>query len=222
MKLQAICLAALGLVAAAGAQAQSAGTIIGRLGATNINPKVESGDLSAPSLVHTTIDIKEASQLSGGLTYMVSDNIAIDLPIGLAFKHKVIGTGAIANVGKLADVKSLPITLLGQYRFGAANASLRPFVGAGAVYGRFFGARSTMALTGLTGGTPTTPTTMSMKNAFGAAGQVGLIANLGSRFSAEFSVLKVKLKTTGTLSTGQTIDARLDPVAVHVGVGYSY
>ena len=35
------------------------------------------------------------------------------------------------GVGKLGTVKSLPMTLLAQYRFGDANSAFRPFVGAG-------------------------------------------------------------------------------------------
>jgi outer membrane protein len=222
MKLQAISLALLSVFTAGAAQAQSAGSIIGRIGVTQIRPQVDSADLSAPSFVHTTINIKAASQLSGGLTYMATDHLAIDLPIGLPFKHDIVGDGAINQVGKIGDVKSLPITVLGQYRFGEPNAQLRPLVGAGLVYGRFYHARATAVLSGLTGGTPSTPTTLSMKNAFGPAIQLGLIANFGSRYSAELSVLKVQLKSTGTLSTGQTIDASLDPVAIHFALGYRY
>src|ERR1700744_5059659 len=109
-------LAALAL-ACGSAHAQSAGQFIARIGATQITPKVDSGDLSAPSLAGTKIDVHKDTQLTGGITYMWTDNIAIDLPIGLAFKHDVVGAGAIDGVGKLGTVKSLPVTLLAQYRF---------------------------------------------------------------------------------------------------------
>ncbi|MEY2687728.1 MAG: hypothetical protein RL375_1926, partial [Pseudomonadota bacterium] len=56
------------LAAAGAAQAQSAGSVLVRAGAATIKPKTESGDLSAPSLAGTKIDVGSDSQLSGGIT----------------------------------------------------------------------------------------------------------------------------------------------------------
>ena len=215
-------LAALALLSVGTAQAQSAGSYILRAGGTMIKPEVESGDLSAPSLVGTKIDVEKASQFTGGITYMWTDNIAIDLPLGVAFKHDVVGAGAIAGVGVLGTVKSLPVTLLAQYRFGEPSSMLRPYVAAGATYARFFKPKATAALSGLTGGTPSNPTLLTMKSAAGPALQAGLAVNLGSRWSLDADVKKVFLKTTGTLSTGQTINTKLNPLAVSIGVGYSF
>jgi len=214
---------AVALVLSAGvAQAQSAGSYIVRAGGTMITPDVESGNLSAPSLIGTKIDVEKASQFTGGITYMWTDNIAIDLPLGLPFKHKVVGDGAIAGVGVLGTVKSLPVTLLAQYRFGEPSSMFRPYVGVGATYARFFKPKATAALSGLTGGTPSNPTLLTMKSAGGPALQAGLVVNLGGRWSLDVDVKKVFLKTTGRLSTGQTISTELNPLAVSVGVGYSF
>lgn len=62
------CMAALALAAAGSAQAQAAGSFIGRVGATQIRPDVTSGDLSAPSFAGTQADIKPASAVTAGLT----------------------------------------------------------------------------------------------------------------------------------------------------------
>ena len=223
MKTTLLSLAAVALVSAAGvAQAQSAGTFIVRAGGTQITPKVDSGDLSAPSFAGTKIDVHKASQFTGGITYMWTDNISVDLPVGLAFKHDVVGAGAIEGVGKLGTVKSLPMTLLAQYRFGSATSALRPYVGAGVTYARFYDTKATAALSGLTGGTTANPTTLSMKNAGGSTVQLGLGMNLGGKWSLDLNVIKVFLKTTGQLSTGQTINTTLNPTAVSVGVGYAF
>lgn len=217
-----LCLAAVALLGTGAAQAQSAGTYVLRAGATTIMPDVDSGNLTEPSLVGTKVDIKKASQLTGGITYMVTDNWAIDLPLGLPFKHDVVGDGAIANVGKLGTVKSLPMTLMGQYRFGTPTSTLRPFVGAGATYAKFFKPKATAALSGLTGGTPANPTLLTMKNKAGPTVQLGVAASLGGRWSAEAAVTKVFLKTTGRLSTGQTIETTLDPLAVSLAIAYAF
>ncbi|MBV8033942.1 OmpW family outer membrane protein [Roseateles sp.] len=210
------------LVASCGALAQSAGSIVVYGGAVQINPKVDSGDLTAPSLPGTKVDVKKASQVAGGITYYWTDNISIDLPLSLPFKHDVVGAGAIDGVGKLGTVKALPITLLAQYRFGEANSMFRPFVGAGLTYGYFFKPRATAALSGITGGTPSNPTTLSMKSRMGTTLELGGAVNVTRDWSASLSVTKTFIKTTGSLSTGQTIETTLDPVSIKFGIGYRF
>lgn len=214
---------ALAAVFAAGsASAQSAGSFIVYGGAAQINPQVESSDLTAPSLAGTKVDVKKASSFVGGVTYFWTDNISIDLPIALPFKHDVVGAGAIDGVGKLGTVKSLPMTLLAQYRFGDANSTFRPFVGAGPTYGYFFKPKATATLSGITGGTPANPTTLSMKSRLGVTLELGAAYNVTKDWSASLSVTKTFIKTTGSLSTGQTIETTLDPVSIKFGVGYRF
>jgi outer membrane protein len=222
MKTKFLLGAAATLLAAGSAFAQSAGSIVVYAGAAQIKPQVESGDLTAPSLAGTKVDVKKASSFVGGVTYYWTDNISIDLPIAAPFKHDVVGAGAIEGTGKLGTVKSLPITLLAQYRFGDANSAFRPFVGAGPTYGYFFKPRATATLSGITGGTASNPTTLSMKSRLGATLELGAAYNVTKDWSASLSVTKTFIKTTGSLSTGQTIETTLDPVSIKFGVGYRF
>lgn len=199
---------------AAHAQFQLEGKLSGRIGFTTITPDVKSGDLSAPSLVGTKIDIKSATQLTGGMNYALTDNLSIDVPLGLPFEHEIVGDGAIANVGRLGMVKALPMTMTGQYRFGAPASMFRPYVGVGVTYARFFQAKGSAVLSGLTGGLPSKPTTLSMENASGPTVQVGLEYRINKAWAMDLVATYVKLKTTGTLSTGQKIDTRIDPTAI--------
>jgi outer membrane protein len=214
---------AAGVLATAGlAQAQSAGSIVVRLGATQIKPDVESGNLTAPSLVGTQADIKSNTQPTAGITYMLSDNLSLDLPLAAGFKHEIVGAGAIDGVGKIGEVKALPVTLLVQYRLFPAAAPLRPYVGLGPTYAKFYGARSTAALTAMTGGTPSNPTTISMQSKWALTGQLGLNASLAPGWSLDVAVLKTALKSRATLSTGQTLDAKIDPWSYTAGIGYRF
>ncbi len=225
MKTKFLLGAAAALIASFGASsafAQSAGSIVVYGGAVQVTPHVESGDLTAPSLAGTKVDVKKASTFVGGITYYWTDNISIDLPISAPFKHDVVGAGAIEGVGKLGTVKSLPATLLAQYRFGEANSSFRPYIGAGITYGYFFKPKSTAVLSGITGGTPSNPTTLSMKSRFGTTMELGGAYNITKDWSASLSVTKTFIKTTGSLSTGQTIETTLDPVSVKFGIGYRF
>ena len=214
--------AATGLFAATAVHAQSAGSIMLRVGATRIDPNVKSGDLTAPSFPGTKADIEADTQPGAGLTYMLTDHIAIDIPLALPFKHKIVGDGAIAGVGKIGEVKALPITVMGQYRFLDAASAFRPYVGAGVTYAKFYKGRSTAALSALTGGTPANPTTLDVDSKFAATIQIGASYAFTDRWFLDATVLRTFLKTTTTLSTGQTLATQLDPTTVALSVGYRF
>lgn len=211
-----------GIAAAGAASAQSAGTWLGRVGATQIKPDVTSGDLTAPSFPGTKADIRSDTQPTAGLTYMVTDNISFDLPLAAGFKHDIMGAGAIANVGKIGEVKAMPATLLVQYRLFDANAAFRPYFGVGPTYAKFYKARSTAALTALTGGTPANPTMLTVQSKWTASVQAGATYAVSGRWMIDAAVLKTALKTRTSLSTGQTLDATLDPWSFTVGLGYRF
>lgn len=214
--------ASIALLAGAHASAQSAGSLMLRGGVTQIKPDVDSGDLSPPALGGSKVDNRSSTRLSGGLTYMVTDNLSVDLPLALPFKHEIDGAGAIAGVGKLGEVNAAPITVLGQYRFFEPASAFRPYAGAGLTYAKFYKARGTAALTALTGGTPANPTTMSVESKFAATVQVGATYRFDAHWFVDATVLRTFLKTRTTLSTGQTLDATLDPTTIALSVGYAF
>lgn len=193
-----------GLFASGAASAQTAGSWLVRAGAARIAPKVDSGDLSAPAFPGTKADVDSNTQFGGGITYMWTDNFAIDLPLSMPFKHDINGDGAIAGVGKIGETKALPITLMGQYRFLEASSPFRPYVGAGITYAKFYKEKGTAALTALTGGTSANPTTLKIDSKAAATIQVGASFTFNERWFVDATVLKTFLKTTTTLSTGQT------------------
>jgi outer membrane protein len=215
-------IAGLVLAAHGSASAQSAGSWLLRLGATQIVPEVTSGDLSRPSTPGSKLDIESDTQVTGGVTYMLSDRFSVDIPLTAGFKHDVIAAGSIAGAGKLGEVQALPATVLLQWRFGAADAALRPYVGLGPTYAHFYKARSTAALSALTGGSPARPTLLELDSKLTVTAQLGVAWRFAPRWALDASVTKTPLKTVGTLSTGQTIEAKLDPMSASVGVAYRF
>ena len=213
----AVALAACGL-----ASAQTAGTWSARIGVTNLSPDVNSGNLSAPSFPNTKVDAKGNTQLSGGINYMLTDNLALDLPLATPFKHDLMGDGAIAGVGKLGSTKAIPATLLLQYRFNAPNAAFRPYVALGLTYAYFYNEKTTATLNGLTGGTLANPTTAKVDNKFGAIAQLGFIYNFNERWFVDAAYAKSFLKTNIHLSSGQSISVKLNPDVFSVGIGYRF
>jgi outer membrane protein len=206
----ALAAGALALLACGSASAQVAGIWSARIGATHIAPQVKSGNLSAPSFPGTTVDVHSASALTGGINYMVT------------FKHKFYGDGAISGVGQVGETKVIPATVFAQYRFGEANATFRPYVGLGVTYAKFFKERTTAPLNGLTGGTPTNPTTASIDDKWGITPQIGFVWNINEKWFVDASYYKSFLKTKTHLSSGQSIDIRLNPNVFAVGVGYRF
>ncbi|MDH0417912.1 OmpW/AlkL family protein [Delftia tsuruhatensis] len=204
------------------ATAQSAGTWSVRLGATRIDPQTSSGWLSTPSFPDTRVDVKANSQLTGGVTYMVTNNWAIDVPMGLPFKHDFVGNGAISGTGKLGRTKVLPATVFAQYRFGEANSAFRPYLGLGVTYAKFFGERTTTSLNGLTGGTLANPTTASVDSKWGLTPQIGFVYNFNERWFLDVAYYKSFLKTTAHLSSGQSVSLKLNPNVYAIGIGYRF
>ncbi len=220
MNFKPVFLAVLALSATT-AFAQKAGSWSASIGATQISPDVSSGNLTAPSLPGTKVDVQSNTQLTGAVNYSLTDNIVIHVPLGLGFKHNVVGAGAIAGVGTIGTTKALPVTLIAQYRFMEANAQLRPYVGAGLSYVKFYKTTGTAVLTAITNpGGPAT--TLSFDSKFAPTLELGATYNINEKWYLDASYTKTFLKTRGTLSTGQTLDAKLDPSGFTLQVGYKF
>lgn len=214
-------LCAVVCAASGGAQAQSAGSILGRVGVTSIMPQVKSGDLSAPSPPGTRIDVSKATGVGGGVTYIVNEHWSVDVPLALPFESRIKGDGAISGSGEIGKAKVLPMTVFGQYRFLEASARARPYAGLGLTHANFMGEQGNGTLTGLLnpGGTPVT---LKIDDQWTLTPQVGITAFVTPSVFVEAMVAKSWLKTRSTLSTGQTIDVRLDPVTIGLYMGYKY
>ena len=212
---------ALILGSALGVSAQSAGTWTARVGLTNITPQVSSGNMTAPSFPNTKADVAGDTQLSGGITYMYTDNIAIDIPVALPFKHNLKGAGALAGAGQIGEVKALPFTVFGQYRFNEASSVFRPYVGLGLTYAYFFDDSGSSALTAMTnpGGSATT---LSVKSKFALTPQLGFTYVLSDKWTLDASFSQTLLKTRTSFSTGQTLDATLNPNTISLGIGTKF
>lgn len=222
MKTQMKFIAAAAILTTSTAFAQTAGTWMARAGVSTIAPQVTSGYLSAPDYMGgTQADVGADTQLSGGITYMVTDQVSIDVPLALPFKHKIIGDGALRGAGDLAEVKALPLTVFVQYRFMEANARFRPYVGLGATYAYFFDASGSGKLTATTNpGGP--PTSLKVDGKWALTPQIGATLAIGDKWFVDLHYSKSKLSSTTHFSTGQHIDIALNPACYGVHIGYKF
>lgn len=135
-----------GLIAAAllstgfAASAHQAGDIIVRAGGVVVAPNESSEDVAG----FGEFNISSNTQLGLNFGYMLTDNIGIELLAATPFSHDV----SLKGVGKIAETKHLPPTLVAQYYFGSADSKLRPYIGAGVNFTNFFDSEFTNDLDG--------------------------------------------------------------------------
>jgi outer membrane protein len=222
MKTKMKFIAAAAILTTSTAFAQTAGTWMARIGVTTIAPQVTSDFLSAPDYMGgTQADVSSDTQLSGGITYMYTDHLSVDVPLALPFKHKIIGDGALRGAGDLAEVKALPLTVFFQYRFMEAQAKFRPYVGLGLTYAYFYDETGSGRLTATTNpGGPAT--SLSVDGKWALTPQIGATFAIGDKWFVDLHYSKSKLSTTTHFSTGQHLDIALDPVSYGIDVGYKF
>mgnify|MGYP000497012333 FL=1 len=221
MKRTLLALSCLGALSAA--QAQPAGAWLIQGGLTRIAPQVGSGNLSAPSPVGTRVDVGADTRVTGQLTYIYDGNWAVAVPLGTGFKHKLYGAGAIAGTGQIGTVSVLPISVVGQYRFGESSAPVRPYAMLGLTYARFHDAKGSATLNGLNPANPVGGSTgLSVDSRWGLTPGLGVSVQLNDRWFMDLAWSKTLLKTTTTLSTGQTIDTTLNPGTTMLGLGMRF
>ncbi|MEP6503052.1 MAG: OmpW family outer membrane protein [Betaproteobacteria bacterium] len=224
MKKQSIALAIVAtaaLCATGAAQAQVAGQILVKGGWNKIMPKVRSEDLSAPSLPGSKINIKSASAAFFTVTYMITDDISVEALGGLPYKHDIVGAGAVAGVGKIGSIHQISPTVVLEYRFLAPDAPLRPFIGAGPTFAKFYGSKGSAALTAVTNpGGP--PTTIGGDTEWGGTIVAGANYKIDKHWFIDAAIIKTFISTKAKLSTGQTTSAKLNPVAINASIGYTF
>jgi Outer membrane protein W len=152
------------------------------------------------------IDGDPAPTLSA--SYYINDNFAVEL-WGAAdkFNHRVRADG----VGKVGTVDQQPIALSGQYHFGQADNTFRPFLGLGYYESNF----SNESISALGGGDH-----VGLETAKGAIGTVGVDMNINStwfaRADARYMHSRPEVRVAGA-GTGQEL--KLDPWVVGFGIG---
>jgi outer membrane protein len=215
-------LALAAAVAASGsAMAQAQGDWVVKAGVNKITPKVKSGNVSAPAMPNTKADVGTDTKPILNISYYMTNNWVAELDLGLPYRHDVFGADAIAGTGKLGTADALPPTAFLQYRFFQPDSLVRPYVGLGLTYAYFRRERGSAQLNALlnTGGEGAT---FSLKAKFAVSAQLGASVRINERWSVDGGVIKTKLKTKASYSTGQTQDLQLDPVAVNIGLSYKF
>lgn len=208
---------------AAGVHAQgAAGSWFGGIGVTHIAPNVSSGNLSPPSAPGTQIDVDSDTQPTIFIGRMLTDNWSVEVPIGLGFKQKIQGAGAIAGVGQIATVRTLPITVFAQYRFLEPTQRIRPYVMLGLTYTYNHDEQGSATLNAVNPINPPGGTQIDVENRFSLTPGLGVTAMINERWFVDAQYARSFLKTKTTLNTGQTIEAKINPDVFRLAVGMRF
>lgn len=215
--IRAAALTALALVGGqATAQTESVWSI--KAGYNHLFPQVKSGDITG--VPGGKVDVGDGGGPFVSAAYMFSDNVSTELGFGVPPKLDIKGRGTIEQAGKIADAKVLSPILMLQYRFGRPDAVFRPYVGLGSTYTMYNSVTTTPILSILTN--PSGVTTASIDNAWGGVAQIGATYKLNKHWFVDGSIVPSRVKTTAHLSTGQSVELKVDPLLVNLGVGYRF
>ena len=138
------------------------------------------------------------------VSYFFSPNLAAELILTYPQKHDVSLDGA-----KIGTFKHLPPTLLLQYHF-VNSTQFKPYLGAGVNY-------TTMSKVDLLGGKGGLE-----HDSFGLALQAGVDYAIDKKWSLNFDVKKVQIRSDVFISGAKVSRVKVDPLMVGVGVGYRF
>lgn len=176
------------------------GDILARFRVTTVTPQT-SVDKTLETL---KVDVQDDTIPEVDFTYMVTNNVGVELILGTS-KHSVTASGS-----EIATVKVLPPTLTLQYHLNP-EGQFRPYVGAGVNYTRFYGFKDKSNLK------------LSVdKNSFGPALQAGVDLPLTKNVFLNLDVKKIWIKTKVKAGGADVGTLDINPLVTSVGIGTKF
>ncbi|WP_019611663.1 OmpW family protein [Thioalkalivibrio sp. AKL7] len=188
----------------------SAGDWLLRGGLTHVAPKSDNGNLDASGLglsATAPVDVGSNTRPSGNITYMMTDNLGLELLVAIPFKHDL-------NVGgvDIGSTRHLPPTLSLQYHFNTGTA-VRPYVGAGINYTHFFDEDTADVTLGQD---------IDLDDSWGAAVQAGIDFALDENWFVNAEVRWIDIETDVSLGGADLGTVKIDPWTFGMNVGYRF
>ena len=185
------------MVLSANSYAVQKGDWIIRGGLTNIAPQDNTGGV-------VTVDDK--TNLTATIAYLVTDNIGVEVLLGLPFKHNLNSGGV-----KVGEGTHLPPTLTAQYYFNETKAGFRPYVGVGYNYTFFLEDKITIATGGLAGGN------LKIGDSNGFAYQLGFDLEISEGFGINLEIRRFNIENKARITnivSPMEFNVALDPTTI--------
>jgi outer membrane protein len=195
--------AVLALGYTSNANAREAGDWIVRAGVSYIDPDSSNGTLDGTDIA---VEVDSATMLTFDVTYMMTQNWAIELLAAAPFKHDI----GLQGIGKVGSAKQLPPTLSLQYHFNKMG-KFQPYLGAGVNWTLFFDEKTTGALDG---------SDLSLKNSIGFAAQAGFDMELTDKLYFNASLRYMDIDTEAKVDGIKVANVHIDPWVYALNLGY--
>jgi outer membrane protein len=199
-----------------------------RLGAYFVSYAPSAADLSGPyTPPGLNLDVKKLTTPYAAYLRELSPHWVFELAAGVPPKTEAVGKGP-ATVGSVpfngelvATVKWFSPTAFIEYKFLDASSPIRPYLGLGVNYTKFFDRQITSSGMAIVGG----PTSVSMSDSVGPAATAGAEYHFPGGFHVMASYSAARIRTNFAANTSgivrsTSIDFR--PTTIVVGVGYSF
>jgi outer membrane protein len=199
-----------------------------RVGAYYVTYDTTADDLRGPYVPPgVNIKLKDVVTPYFGYIRTLTTHFSVELAIGAPPLTKTVGKGP-AKLGSvpfngqtIVTARWLAPTLLLEYSFFDESARLRPFIGAGINYTRFYSRQSTPAGNAVGGG----PTSIGLTTSVGPAATLGLSFRMTRHFYLYGSVSASEVDSDLTANTAGVIrktHVSFGPRALVLSAGYSF
>lgn len=212
MKKSALAVILGSVLASSVAMAHSAGDVLLRAGVIHVTANSSSHTNTATEV---KLDVANNTQLGLTGTYFFTDNFAAELLGATPFSHKIYGEvpalGANRDLGAVAKVKHLPPSLYAQYYFGDKDSVVRPYLGAGINYTRFFRPESL---------NPAVTNLRVKKHSVGPVVNAGVDVKLTEQLSFNAALWYTNIRTKANfdaLGGSHEVKIKLDPLVAFAG-----
>ncbi len=189
-------------LAASPAYALNQGDWIVRVGASQVNPKNNNA-----TVLGSTINVNSDTQFSFTVGYMFTPHWGLEALAALPFKHDITLGGT-----KVATTKHLPPTFTLQYYF-QPQSSIRPYLGAGVNYTKFFSIKTTGPLAG---------DHLNLGSSWGLSGQAGVDIDLTKKWFFNANVRYINIDSKASSDTTGDFKVHIDPWVYSVGIGTTF
>ncbi len=171
-----------------------------RLGVTLIEPKDHPGNLYDG----TVTSISRSYALTASNLYFVTPNVAVDLLVGTAPKHRIYGNGE-----KIGYTRYLPPTLSVQYNFNP-DGKFNPYVGAGVNYTYYFNEKLI------------SNDKLNISNSFGYAATLGIDYNMNKNISLGTELRYIDVNSDIEINGTKVGSGDVNPMLYTLTLGYKF
>ncbi|WP_290702897.1 OmpW family outer membrane protein [Amphritea sp.] len=190
------------LVTAANCMAYESGDMVLRVGLANVNPNTSNNTVVAG------LDVEDNTQVGLAGTYMLTNNIGVELLAATPFTHDITLNGA-----KVGETKHLPPTLSLQYYPMESGSAFQPYIGVGINYTAFFSESTTGALAG---------TKLELEDSWGLSAQLGVDYSINDQWLVNAAVWRMDIDTNVEVDGADLGGLEIDPTVFMIGMGYKF